>query len=199
MCFAFLQLCIDLSWSGVLLFTRRWGLYDRLSSNLLRDDRAPILVSSDCGRNSFSHWTWVRLQILQAQHTLTNFPRNLIYYSWNPKYLCATFLWPLRFGSLLVVGRYKEDYLHFLMCVLLIVQLLRLLGRLGTRNRFNYTQLIADYTSTPTDHPKSVRNCCVIEIFFFALLYMCCHFAFLIFCWYRDFVATLNVKITRNV
>ena len=39
---------------------------------------------------------------------------------------------------------------------------LRLVGRLGNRNRFNHTSRI---TVTPTDSPKSVRNRCVIEVF----------------------------------
>ena len=34
---------------------------------------------------------------------------------------------------------------------------------------------------TPTDRPKSVRNCCVIEVF--GGVFLCCHVAFWIFQW----------------
>ena len=44
------------------------------------------------------------------------------------------------------------------MCVLLITRLLRLVGRLGSRKPVGLLV-------TPTDRPKSVRNCCVIEVF----------------------------------
>ena len=45
------------------------------------------------------------------------------------------------------------------MCVLLITWLLRLVPI----NRFNQTRLVA--VVTRADHPKSVRNGCVIEVF----------------------------------
>ena len=34
-----------------------------------------------------------------------------------------------------------------------------------TVNRFNHTSYVAVVTCTPTDHPKSVRNRCAIEVF----------------------------------
>ena len=53
------------------------------------------------------------------------------------------------------------------MCVLLITWLLRLVVRLESFNlavnRLNHTSWVA--IVTPTDHPKSVRNRCVIEVF----------------------------------
>ena len=49
------------------------------------------------------------------------------------------------------------------LCVLLIIQLLRLVGRLGTVNRFNHNSWMT--VVTPTDNPKSVHNRCVIEVF----------------------------------
>ena len=49
------------------------------------------------------------------------------------------------------------------MCVLSITRLLRLVGRLGTRKPVNHTSWMT--VVTPTDRPKSVRNCCVIEVF----------------------------------
>ena len=64
------------------------------------------------------------------------------------------------------------------MCVFLITRLLRLIGRLSARvNRFNHINRVA--VVTPTGRPKSVRNRCVIEVFF--LVFLCCHFAFWIF------------------
>ena len=49
------------------------------------------------------------------------------------------------------------------MCVLLNTRLFRLVGKLGTRKRFNHTSWMT--VVTPTDRPKSVRNRCVIEGF----------------------------------
>ena len=48
------------------------------------------------------------------------------------------------------------------MCVLLITRLLRGVGR-WARKPVNHTSLVA--VVTPTDRPKSVRNCCLIELF----------------------------------
>ena len=36
-------------------------------------------------------------------------------------------------------------------------------GKVGPLNQVNHTSLVA--VVTPTDRPKSVRNCCVIELF----------------------------------
>ena len=59
--------------------------------------------------------------------------------------LCTTFLWPLRFGWLLVLSLYEEDYLQIFKCVSFWLHgcdeeddvhydsLLRLVGRLGAR------------------------------------------------------------------
>ena len=49
------------------------------------------------------------------------------------------------------------------MRVLLIIQLLRLVRRLGSRKPGNHTSWVA--IVTPTGRPKSVRNRCVIEVF----------------------------------
>ena len=48
------------------------------------------------------------------------------------------------------------------MCVLLITRLLRGVGR-WARKPVNHTSWVA--VVTPTDRPKSVRNCCLIELF----------------------------------
>ena len=49
------------------------------------------------------------------------------------------------------------------MCVLLITRLLRGVGR-WARKPVNHTNWMA--VVTPTDRPKSVRNCCLIELFY---------------------------------
>ena len=78
--------------------------------------------------------------------------------------LCTTFLWLLRFGLLLVLRLYKEDYLHIFKCVSFWLH-----GCCGwwngsaLVNRFNHTSGVDD--ATPTDRPKSVGNRCVIEVF----------------------------------
>ena len=43
-------------------------------------------------------------------------PIFLIYFNITI-YVCTTFLWPLRFGWLLVLSLYKEDYLQIFKCV----------------------------------------------------------------------------------
>ena len=78
--------------------------------------------------------------------------------------LCTTFLWPLRFGWLLVLSLYKEDYIQFFkICFLLIARLLRKWDGWALINRFNHTSWVV--VVSPTDRPKSVRNRCVIEVF----------------------------------
>ena len=68
------------------------------------------------------------------------------------------------------------------MCVLLISRLLRGVGR-WARKPVNHTSWVA--VVTPTDRPKSVRNCCLIELF--------CGVVYVVtlslwhFCWYRGF------------
>ena len=75
---------------------------------------------------------------------------------------------------MLVLGLYKEDYLQILkMCVLLITQLLRLVGKLDPVNRFHHTSKVA--IVIPTDRPTSVRNRCVIEVL---VMFLCCHVVF---------------------
>ena len=49
------------------------------------------------------------------------------------------------------------------MCFLSITRLLRLVGRLSARNRFNHTSRVTFLTQT--DRPTSVRNRCVIRVF----------------------------------
>ena len=48
-------------------------------------------------------------------------------------------------------------------CVLLVIQFLRLVGRLWSRKPVNHASWVS--VVTPTDRPKSVRNRCVIEDF----------------------------------
>ena len=49
-------------------------------------------------------------------------------------FVCTTFLWPLRFGWLLVLSLYKKDYLQIFKCVSFrLPRLLRLVGRLSAR------------------------------------------------------------------
>ena len=59
------------------------------------------------------------------------------------------------------------------MCVLLITRLLRLVGR-WARKPVNHTSWVA--LVTPTDRPKSVRNCCLIERFCGVVCVVTCPF-----------------------
>ena len=60
------------------------------------------------------------------------------------------------------------------MCVLLITRLLRGLGRCGPVNQVNHTSWVA--VVTPTDRPKSVCNCCLIELFVALFVLSLCPF-----------------------
>ena len=68
------------------------------------------------------------------------------------------------------------------MCVLLIKRLLRLVGR-WARKPVNHTSWVA--VVTPTDRPKSVRNCCLIELFCSVVCVVTLRFWH--FCWCRGF------------
>ena len=59
------------------------------------------------------------------------------------------------------------------MCVLLITRLLRGVGR-WARKPVNHTSWVA--VVTPTDRPKSVRNCCLIELFVALFVLLLCPF-----------------------
>ena len=93
------------------------------------------------------------------------------------------FLWPLRLVWLLVCFLYKEVYLPiFKIDVLLITRLWRLVGRCA-RKLVNHTSWVA--VATPTDRPKSVRNCCLIEHFCGVVNVVTLPFWH--FCWCRGF------------
>ena len=62
------------------------------------------------------------------------------------------------------------------MRALLILQLLRLMGRFGSRKRLN--DIIWKDVVTPTDRPKSVRNRCAIEVFGGAFVLSLCFLEF---------------------
>ena len=62
-------------------------------------------------------WTWARVQTARSTAYFNGCP--YIFYILLDYYicLCTTFLWPLRFGWLLVLSLYKEDYLQIFKCV----------------------------------------------------------------------------------
>ena len=68
------------------------------------------------------------------------------------------------------------------MCVLLITRLLRGVGR-WARKPVNHTSWVA--VVTPTHRPKSVRNCCLIELF--CGVVCVATLPLWHFCWYRGF------------
>ena len=61
---------------------------------------------------------------------------------------------------------------------ILLTQLLRLVGRLGSRKQVYHNSWVAIVTQT--DRPKSVRNRCVVEVFGGVCV---CQVAFLGFLW----------------
>ena len=93
------------------------------------------------------------------------------------------FLWPLCLVWLLVCCLYKEVYLQNLKCVSFWLHVCCGEWEGGPVNQVNHTSWVA--VVTPTDRPKSVRNCCLIELF-------CCvvcvvTLPFWHFCWCMGF------------
>ena len=73
------------------------------------------------------------------------------------------FLLPLRLVWLLVCCLYKEVYLQFFKCMSFWLHGCCGEWEGGPVNQVNHTSWVA--VVTPTDRPKSVRNCCLIELF----------------------------------
>ena len=93
------------------------------------------------------------------------------------------FLWPLRLVWLLVCCLYKEVYLQIFKCVSFWLH-----GCCGEWegwpvNQVNHTSWVA--VVTPLDRPKSVRNCCLIELFCGVVCVVTLPFWY--FCWCRGF------------
>ena len=77
----------------------------------------------------------------------------------------------------MVLGLYKEDYLQIFNCVSFYLHSFCGYSEgLGPVNRFNHTSGMA--IITPTDRPKSVRNCCEIEVFVGVFILSRCFFYF---------------------
>ena len=73
------------------------------------------------------------------------------------------FLFPLRLVWLLVCCLYKEAYLQIFKCVSFWLHGCCGVWEGGPVNQINHTSWVA--VVTQTDRPKSVRNCCLIELF----------------------------------
>ena len=73
------------------------------------------------------------------------------------------FLWPLRLVWLLVCCLCKEVYLQIFKCVSFWLHACCGEWEGGPVNQVNHTSWVA--VVTPTDRPKSVRSCCLIERF----------------------------------
>ena len=98
-----------------------------------------------------------------------------IYYSLTMLFV-YWFLLPLRLVWLLVCCLYKEVYLQIFKCVSFWLH--DCCGELegGSVNLVNHTSWVA--VVTPTDRPKSVRNCCLIEFFVALFVLSLCPFDF---------------------
>ena len=93
-------------------------------------------------------WTSLRCKKGKASKIIQHYTRalstgfkitNFLTTDWITQVIIT---WPLCFCRRLVLGLYKEDYLQILkMCVLLITQLLRLMGKLGSRKPVKPHQL----------------------------------------------------------
>ena len=93
------------------------------------------------------------------------------------------FLWPLRLVWLLVCCLYKEVYLQIFKYVSFWLHGCCGEWEGGPVNKVNHTSWVA--VATPTDRPKSVRNCCLIELFCGVVCVVTLPFWH--FCWCRGF------------
>ena len=93
------------------------------------------------------------------------------------------FLWPLRLVWLLVCCLYKEVYLQIFKCVSFWLHGCCGEWEGGPVNQVNHTIWMA--VVTPNDRPKSVRNCCLIELFCGVVCVVTLPFWH--FCWCRGF------------
>ena len=84
------------------------------------------------------------------------------------------FLWPLRLVWLLVCCLYKEVYLQIFKCVSFWLHGCCGESEGGPVNQVYHTSWVA--VNTPTDRPKSVRNCCLIEFFVALFVLSLCPF-----------------------
>ena len=84
------------------------------------------------------------------------------------------FLLPLRLVWLLVCCLYKEVYLQNFKCVSFWLHGCCGEWEGGPVNQVNHTSWVA--VVTPTDRPKSVRNCCWIELFVALFVLSLCPF-----------------------
>ena len=116
--------------------------------------------------SAFGLWLAYRLRV--AQPSLMHVP-IYFWYSMILLYicLCTTFLWPLRFGWLLVLSLCKEDYLHIFKCVSFWLH-----GCCGyweawaLVNRFNYTNCVDVVLPLQLTVLSRYRNCRIIECAF---------------------------------
>ena len=109
----------------------------------------------------------------------------MIFIFWNVPIVkfCRIRLGPHYFSWPLVLGLYKEVYLHIFKCV--SVWLRSFCGKWECSdpvNLFNHTNLVA--ITSPTHRPKLVYNRCVIEIL---VAFLWCHVFYGFFCGCRDF------------
>ena len=84
------------------------------------------------------------------------------------------FLWLLRLVWLLLCCLYKEVYLQIFKCVSFWLHGCCREWEGGPVNQISHNNWLA--VVTPTDRPKSVRNCCLIELFFGVVCVVTCLF-----------------------
>ena len=120
-------------------------------------------------------WDLLMLQLLRPNSSYLPCLYSTFHLGY-PLVLSRFYLWPLCLVWLLVCCLYKEVYLQIFKCV--SFWLFGWCGEweYGPVNQVNHTSWVS--VVTPTDRPESVRNCCLIELFWRCL---CCHFAFLTF------------------
>ena len=154
----------------------RWGLYDWPCPNLVRCDKVLIFVLSDCK------------SVLLQPSDMSSLPdgrsiacpiRLSLYILFEIQYLLPMlcvyrFLWTLCFGWLLVCCLYKEVYFQIFKCVSFWLHSCCGEWKGWVRKPVNDTSWVA--VATPTDRPKSIRNCCVIELFVALFVLSLCPF-----------------------
>ena len=116
---------------------------------------SPLIVS----RDSCSHQTWARIAC-PIRMSLYIF---LLYYIYHQCFTCIDFYDISAWGGCWFVVYIRRFIYKFLNVCPFDYTAVAGSGKVGPVNQVNHTSWVA--VVTPTDHPKSVHNRCVIELF----------------------------------
>ena len=135
---------------------------------------SPLIVS----RDSFSLWTWARVQTARSTAYFNGCPYIFLIYYYITIYVCVTHFYDLS----ALVGCWSSNSIRRIIFKCVSFWIHGLCGKWegwALVNWFHHTSWAT--VVTPTDRLKSVRNRCVIEVV--DGFFLCCQVAFWIFLW----------------